>query len=346
MEPVVESAAEPELHLLTDWSDPDAPKRHRTAAIGAIGINVGLIILLALVPQEWFKPPEMPQTAERVTPLVMPVLTQHARNNGEVTNQFEVRGSSVPRAAIPAPVPSPPRHIQMPKKGDWASLPEPKPQPVPPAPPPPLPEPPKVDAQTAGTSDGKAAQTAPLPPPQPQIQTQEPPKLVFENVKPPSKGVPADQRVIPLPGGTSVRELAHDSLTGAGAGTPIGTIIGDASLFNGQTGAPGNPNGGIKLLSDPENVDFEPYLKALLMTLRRNWVIPEVVRYTRRGVVGVQLAILRDGTLDKVVIVEYSGVPALDRSAVAALTASQPLPPLPPGFKGTRIALQLNFGYH
>ncbi len=348
MEPVVEAPDQIELQLLTDWGDPDARRRHRIAAAGAVTINIALILILGVLPQEWFNPPEVLPVAERVTPLFLPPeLTQRAPNHGKVTNQFEVQGSSNPQRGIRAPIPSPPTHIQMPKKGDWAAIPEPDKNTVPPAAPPPLPEPPKVETPQAGTPDGRAAQsTATAPPPPPQIQTQEKPKLTFESVQPAPRGVPPDQRVIPLPGGTSVRELTHDALTGAGAGTPQGTIIGDQSLFSGQISAPGSPKAGFQLKSDPMGVDFAPYLSALLMTLRRNWVIPESVQYTRRGVVGVQLAISKTGALEKVVIVQPSGSLALDRSAVAALSASEPLPALPLEFKGARIALQLNFGYH
>jgi outer membrane biosynthesis protein TonB len=41
-----------------------------------------------------------------------------------------------------------------------------------------------------------------------------------------------------------------------------------------------------------------------------------------------------------------SGAKALDQSAVAAISASNPLPPLPAEFKGDRIVLRMTFMYN
>jgi hypothetical protein len=50
--------------------------------------------------------------------------------------------------------------------------------------------------------------------------------------------------------------------------------------------------------------------------------------------------------VDKVVFEEHSGADPLDRAAVAGISASNPLPSLPPEFKGDRIVLRLNFMYN
>jgi len=46
------------------------------------------------------------------------------------------------------------------------------------------------------------------------------------------------------------------------------------------------------------------------------------------------------------VIVSQSGTEALDRAAVAGISASNPFPPLPTEFKGNEIRLQFNFAYN
>jgi outer membrane biosynthesis protein TonB len=46
------------------------------------------------------------------------------------------------------------------------------------------------------------------------------------------------------------------------------------------------------------------------------------------------------------VIAEGAGADALDRAAVAAISASVPLPPLPADFKGDQIRLQFAFSYN
>jgi TonB family protein len=95
-------------------------------------------------------------------------------------------------------------------------------------------------------------------------------------------------------------------------------------------------------------VDFRPYLIRVLSSVKRNWlaVVPESARLGRRGRVVIQFAIAKDGTVPKLVIALPSGAEALDRAAVAGISASNPFPPLPAEFKGGQIRLQLNFSYN
>jgi TonB family protein len=335
METVGQPPAQAELHLLTDWSDPDAPSRHRKAAAGAIAINVALVVVMWWLPETLFRPPELIEPVERITPLVMPELTQRDPNPGKVKKEFEVQASAVPRRAIQMP-PSP-----APLKGEEV----PKP-----APPPPLPEPPKLEtAHDTPTPDllREVQQTAPLPPPQ--IQTAEKPRLTFENPPTPrSVPLPPEQRQIPLPT-ASIGDIARSAVLG----TPVGTIIGDpgawGSGYNGmsQSSTPGNPAAAVQLRSDAGGADLKPYLTQLIATIKRNWlaVIPQAARMGQRGKVAILLVIAKNGNMDKVAIAEYSGSNALDRAAVAGVSMSVPLLPLPREYTGTRIVLQLNFVY-
>jgi TonB family protein len=95
-------------------------------------------------------------------------------------------------------------------------------------------------------------------------------------------------------------------------------------------------------------VDFKPYLIRVLMAVRRNWfsVIPESAQLGRRGKVTIQFSIARDGHVPKLVIAMPSGAEALDRAAVAGISASNPFPPLPPEFQGDVIRLQFAFAYN
>ena len=112
--------------------------------------------------------------------------------------------------------------------------------------------------------------------------------------------------------------------------------------------SPGAPASQLQLLSDPMGVDFRPYLLRVLTTVKQHWlaVIPESVRLGRRGKVGLQFSISRDGQVPKLVIESPSGADALDRAAVAGVSASVPFPPLPAEFKGDKIVLQFNFAYN
>jgi TonB family protein len=111
---------------------------------------------------------------------------------------------------------------------------------------------------------------------------------------------------------------------------------------------PGKLGSSLELQSDPMGVDFKPYLIRVLSAVKRNWmaVVPESARLGRRGKVVIQFAISKDGAVPKLVIATPSGAEALDRAAVAGISASNPFPPLPAEFRGTVIRLQLNFMYN
>ena len=95
-------------------------------------------------------------------------------------------------------------------------------------------------------------------------------------------------------------------------------------------------------------VDFKPYLLEVLQAVRRNWfaVMPESARLGQRGQVVLIFGVSKDGKITKVVFSTESGARPLDRAAVAALSMSDPLPPLPTGYKGASVALQFTFQYN
>jgi TonB family protein len=66
----------------------------------------------------------------------------------------------------------------------------------------------------------------------------------------------------------------------------------------------------------------------------------------QRGRSVVQFSVNRQGQVPKLVIATPAGTQALDRAAVAGVSASVPFPPLPAGFKGDEIRLQLVFTYN
>jgi TonB family protein len=111
---------------------------------------------------------------------------------------------------------------------------------------------------------------------------------------------------------------------------------------------PGKLGSSLELQSDPMGVDFRPYLIRVLSAVKRNWlaVVPESARLGRRGKVVIQFAISKEGAVPKLVIAVPSGAEALDRAAVAGISASNPFPPLPAEFRGSVIRLQLNFLYN
>jgi TonB family protein len=280
-----------------------------------------------------------------VTPLIAPPreITQTAPNRGKISKEFDI-DSLLPRPPLHLP-PGAPSQPRAPRAAVIPPAPDPGPAPVI--------EPPKVEApnvaQTLSLGMGNPAVTAPPPP---QIQLAEKPKLAFER--------PGSQSGLPKPasgGGkiappdTSVDEAVR-SVARRGGG---GLVVGDADILPGgigeglrSPGSPGRPGSSLELLSDPMGVDFKPYLIQILATVRRNWlaVIPETARLGFRGRVQIQFAISRDGSVPKLVIAMPSGLEALDRAAVAGISASNPFPPLPGEYRGNQVRLQFTFLYN
>jgi TonB family protein len=315
----------------------------------SVAAHVAVIaVLMALPPALVEKPPEPPRPM-RVTPLIDPpvALTQKAPNKGPVSKQFNA-AELAPRPPIAAPTgaPSAAPHAPAPR-----SLPPPPvPKLVAAAPQAPLPEPPKVDATPKEERSTLPPAVAP-PLPQPQIQPDETkPRTPFETPSTPAPANPTARS----PFGNPVEEALHQVTT-----TPDGRLtVGDGGVYGlggaGQSQTSpslGQPGSAVQLLTDPQGVDFRQYLYRVLSEVRKHWqaILPEsVLRMGRRGTVAIQFAIDRQGGVPKLVIVpgRSSGVDALDRAAVAGISAAGPFPPLPKDFKGNQIVLQFEFAYN
>lgn len=263
---------------------------------------------------------------------------------------FEARGAM--RLVAPPPAPAEVRledlverpRVLLPPR---AAAPRPAPVPAPPPPKPPLVETAEIPALPLPA----AGLDVPAPPPPPRIESEETPRLAFERPQP-LPAPPAAGGLIRPPIASledAIREAARSRTGGLVVGDPdAGGAPGDISEFRSLTPAPPRSTSNLELLSDPMGVDFRPYLVRVLAAVRRNWmaVMPESARLGRRGKVVIQLAINREGRVPKLVIAESSGAEPLDRAAVAAITASDPFPPLPEEFRGEEVRLQFNFRYN
>ncbi len=330
-----------DLNLLKAWREPLTPKRLMPAAIGSILFHVVVLIAVILLPEQEFtaRPATIIHPEFRRTILEMPrdfEPTQKDPNQGKVSHELDVRSMQS------APEPQAPRfHPPTPPPGPVAQA---QAQPVQlPAIETPKLEPPKIDVPAALPAINAVAPNAAPPPP-------EKPKLAFEDVGAgPARTTTNPDRSIPTP-----KELAdplHNKPTSSGGGGTIVGDLGDYSLANPNSvhaPSPGDIKSSMQLLSDPKGIDFKPYMIQVLMAVRRNWlaILPESARAGRRGRVIVQFAIDRTGGVPKLVIAEGAGADALDRAAVAAISASVPLPPLPTEFKGDQIRLQFAFSYN
>jgi TonB family protein len=302
--------------------------------------------VLLMIPSSLVEPRRIDASVRNVTPLVAPP-TQRAPNRGAISKEFSVEGLMArPPLRVPAAVPP-----------VSAAADARKPAPAPPraAPTRTLPDAPKFEPpRTALAQAEPAGPRMPAAPEPPQIETQEKPKIAFEAPPRPGSGstVPglAPGR-LPMPS-SSVEEAARAAMRQGAGGTTVGDVdLPGSGGLGGGLNLPGSvprDTSTVEMLSDPQGVDFKPYLIRVLATVRRNWrsVIPESARLGRQGRVQIQFAIARDGSVPKLVIAMPSGTDALDRAAVAGISASNPFPPLPGAFKGEQVRLQLTFSYN
>ena len=111
-----------------------------------------------------------------------------------------------------------------------------------------------------------------------------------------------------------------------------------------------NAGGGLEVLSDTMGVNFQPYLDRVLHDIKQNWYyhIPDSAKapILRKGKVLIEFAILKDGHIQDMKLVEASGDVAMDRGAWAGVSYSNPLPPLPPEFLGQYLTLRFKFLYN
>jgi TonB family protein len=338
---------EPEIHLLLERDRRNDWRRWRAAAIVSASVHVVLLVALLIMPESQSRIYEQQQPTLHFTPLYTPTeLTQKAPNKGKLSKELTVE-------AIPArPVIKTPSVAAPPVK----RAPPPAPPPAPVArtePKPIIVEPPKIEAPKTQADSQTADQLAKLNPPPPPPPAQQP-KLVFENVAPPppapGSGKPLGGVALPK---MSIEAAVHDLATnGSVAGRQsvgdVGADLGDAGMGLNLPPSAGRPHSNLELRSDPMGVDFRPYMIQVLAAVRRNWfaVYPEAARGGLRGEVVLEFAIAKQGLVAKVIYSSQSGAKPLDEAAVAAISASNPLPPLPKEFKGDRIVLRMTFMYN
>jgi TonB family protein len=325
----------PRKELAPEYAGP------RAAIVGTIVFHIILLLTLNYAPSD-APPRREPERVliRRITPLIDPPtrLTQKAPSK-DVSKELRL-ATIAPKPTVKNPAPAPVA------RRTFSPLPAPITQAAPP--PQPViqaaPEPPKVEAPKE-TPKLPTVITQVAPPPAPQ----EKPKLAFQTPSaPPAPTGPVNPKFAPPSVNQAVQNLAH----GEGSG---GLSLGDSiSDYNGSgpgmnlPPSPGRQAANLTLKSDPMGVDWKPYLTRVLATVRRNWlaVYPESARLGTRGKVSVEFSIGTDGKIQKIVYSTQSGARPLDEAAVAALSASNPLPSLPAEFKGQRIVLQFTFAYN
>src|SRR5579864_9551915 len=108
----------------------------------------------------------------------------------------------------------------------------------------------------------------------------------------------------------------------------------------------------VLLLSDPQGVDFSPYLnKEVLPTLQKAWqkIAPSVAKSTAgksKGKTVIEFAIQRNGSVSELKVKESFSDATLDAALLDSLKSVAPFHALPEQFKGKSLTLQLDLSFH
>ena len=146
----------------------------------------------------------------------------------------------------------------------------------------------------------------------------------------------------------SVPRNAHDTQSQtAPISAPTKPLVAIQQAVHDAANAQGRPLESLEILNDTQGVDFRPYLKDVLKTVRTNWysMIPESAEM-KKGNLAIEFAITKDGNVAGMKLVATSGDAPLDRAAWGGITASNPFPPLPSEFGGKYLALRFRFYYN
>ena len=372
-------ADEPAPDLLLDW-DAAPASNWRRAAAGSMAVHAAWILLLLTQPRILstgsfeLRGPEMRPTVTLFAPPPeeLAQLTQPTPNKGPVATEFSGPAEQarpllvIPETLESAAPPEPEEPEPEPAESVEPEVPEPEPpEPEPQAPSQPQPpetENPKTEIPAAqspnpgelrpNTSLARIRRPNELPAPRAPRPSSKP-KLVLENPSATSPGREGPIQLGSLKLSARLGDITEGALRqmreGASGRARVGDGFGTGGLGGYLPPSPGNSGSNLELMSDPKGVDFRPYLIQVLAAVRRNWyaVIPESARLgMNRGRVAIQFAIGKNGAVPKLVIASSSGIPSLDRAAVAGISASNPFPALPREYTGNEIRLQFLFQYN
>jgi TonB family protein len=191
----------------------------------------------------------------------------------------------------------------------------------------------------AGSPSAPEVRAAPAPAPP---AAAEKPKIE----KPPEeKPEPPSEKALLLPAREDKKKPTPPAVSRPGrAATPAISLPSAGEESSGAAAGPGPGAGGTSLMGglklDQAEFTYSVYIDRMLMIISLNWFKPTLTVQVKPV---VHFQIQRDGTLTDARIVTSSGLPFVDRAALRAVEASSPLPPLPAGYGGSHLGVQLAF---
>jgi len=330
--PISEDLVEPDIFqsgeaafLPPEWRGKATPE-DRVTAIASVVFHIVLLALILFLPR--FLGPHVPTPEEeeigrrQMTVLLPPGALESLKPSPAPAPHAAVRVDPrvINKIAPPTPTPTPPVAQ-------------------------PTPVPPKRELPSAPTPQPNVA--AAQPPPSASRGDLPRPPVKLEN---PDMPVPEQGLKLPKTG-ASAGDMIRDAARGTKPNAPV--AIGGGGQIRSSGGGhsgKGQAGAGIEMLTDPQGVDFNDYLRRIYYIVRGNWyaVMPPSVDLGEQGVVSLHVKIMRDGSVPdpEPVMLYGSGKEPLDRAAVSSIRASNPFPPLPAQFKGPYIEVRYTYYYN
>jgi TonB family protein len=196
----------------------------------------------------------------------------------------------------------------------------------------PLPAPLLTTPSQVATQNTGLYKTEPQPKEEPTPDTQQIPK--FKDAEKPEKLERVNKRI------HKTEEVPPDNAV------PYG-LTGAPTMSYTQVVTPGGPGAVSMGEGNSFGQRYAYYVASMRARISANWLLatvsPNIVSAPRTY---LTFEILRDGTVNNVQITQSSGIPEVDRSALRAILASNPLPTLPADYAGGSVNVQFYFDFH
>lgn len=109
----------------------------------------------------------------------------------------------------------------------------------------------------------------------------------------------------------------------------------------------GSVKSGKELIVNTKEFKYWSYLQKMKQKIEMVWEYPEYAR--QRGIGGqlkINFSIGKDGKIEKMILVDSSGLQVLDDAALKALRDASPFPPFPETWDISRLNIEGTFIYH
>lgn len=175
-------------------------------------------------------------------------------------------------------------------------------------------------------------------------QAEAPPKRVIEKLR--DEATAPSAEALPLPGKPKKGEAPKPAPRAPAPGSRPAASDSAVELPSagngglGGSGSPGLSSFGASLSGFDSDFPFSYYAEQIQALIGANWLKPDVAEGTACV---VTFRIQRSGQVTDVKVETPSGFGFYDRAASRSIYAANPLPPLPPEFRGEELGVHIRF---